>query len=141
MLSLPIGFLAGWMMDRYGRKRTMVPGFTGVAIAMAALAVSAYLSLPLAWYVALFFTGVALQSLTSGSIQTVGADVAPPEARGMFLGLWRFTGQGGATLSPIIFALLADRINYGSAFVFIAVSAAVVALLLIRYVPETRTTT
>jgi MFS family permease len=141
VLSLPIGFLAGWMMDRYGRKRTMVPGFTGVAVAMAALAVSAYLLLPLVWYVALFLTGVAFQALTGGSIQTVGADVAPPEARGMFLGLWRFTGQGGATLSPIVFALLADRINYGSAFVFIAASAAVVAVLLIRYVPETRTPT
>src|SRR5262245_4361203 len=141
MLSLPIGFLAGWMMDRYGRKRTMVPAFTGVAVAMAALAVSAYLSLPLAWYVAVFLTGVAFQALTGGSIQTVGADVAPPEARGMFLGLWRFTGQGGATLSPIVFALLADRISYGSAFVFIAASAAVVAFLLIRYVPETRPTT
>ena len=102
---------------------------------------SAYLLLPLAWYVALFLIGVAFQALTGGSIQTVGADVAPPEARGMFLGLWRFTGQGGATLSPIVFALLADRINYGSAFVFIAASAAVVAVLLIRYVPETRTTT
>ena len=30
LVSLPIGFLAGWMMDRFGRKRTMVPGFTGL---------------------------------------------------------------------------------------------------------------
>jgi MFS family permease len=137
-LSLPIGFLAGWMMDRFGRKRTMVPGFTGVMVAMAALAVSAYAMLPLAWYVVLFLLGVALQALTGGSIQTVGADVAPPEARGMFLGLWRFTGQGGQSLSPVVFALLADQVDYGSAFLFTAASAAVVAYLLIRYVPETR---
>ncbi len=141
LLTLPIGFLAGWMMDRYGRKRTMVPGFSGVAIAMAALAVSAYLLLPLPWYVGLFLLGVTMQALTGGSVQTVGADVAPPEARGMFLGLWRFTGLGGATLSPIIFAVLADQVDYGSAFVFTAASAAVVAFLLVRYVPETRTTT
>jgi MFS family permease len=76
--------------------------------------------------------------LTGGSIQTVGADVAPPEARGTFLGLWRFTGQGGATVSPILFAILADQVNYGSAFVFTAICAAAVAFLLIRYVPETR---
>jgi MFS family permease len=138
-LSLPIGFVAGWMMDRFGRKRTMVPGFTGVMIAMAALAVSAYAMLPLAWYVALFLFVVLTQSLTGGSIQTVGADVAPPEARGMFLGLWRFTGQGGQSLSPIVFALLADQVDYGSAFLFTAASAAVVAFLLVRYVPETRT--
>ena len=139
MLSWPIGFIAGWMMDRFGRKRTMVPGFTGVTIAMAALALSAFAHLSLAWYVGLFLLGVSLQSLTGGSIQTVGADVAPPEARGTFLGLWRFTGQSGAALSPVIFALLADHLNYGSAFLFTAASAGVVAFLLIRYIPETRT--
>lgn len=139
-LSWPIGFIAGWLMDRFGRKRTMVPGFTGVAIAMTALAASAFLHLSLAWYVALFIFGVGMQALTGGSIQTVGADVAPPEARGTFLGLWRFTGQGGATLSPIAFAFLADQVNYGSSFLFTAASAAAVAFLLVCYVPETRTT-
>ena len=139
LITWPIGFIAGWMMDRFGRKRTMVPGFTGVAISMSALAVSAFLHLSLSWYVALFLIGVALQALTGGSVQTVGADVAPPEARGTFLGLWRFTGQGGASLSPVIFALLAVQLNYGSAFLFTAASAMVVAFLLVRYVPETRT--
>lgn len=141
MLSLPIGFAAGWMMDRFGRKHTMVPGFTGASIAMIALAASAFLHLSLMWYVALFFLAIATQALTGGSIQTVGADVAPPEARGTFLGIWRFTGQGGATLSPIVFALLAQHLNYGSAFLFVAGCAAVVAFLLIRHVPETRTST
>ena len=50
----------------------------------------------------------AAQSLTGGSIQTIGADVAPPQARGMFLGLWRFTGQVGQTASPVAFAFLAS---------------------------------
>jgi len=139
IVSLPIGFIAGWMMDRFGRKRTMVPGFTGCAVSMAALAASAYLNLSLVWYVALFLLGVALQALTGGSVQTIGTDVAPPQARGTFLGIWRFTGQGGSALSPIIFAVLADEVNYGTAFLFTAVSAAVVAFLLIRYIPETRT--
>jgi MFS family permease len=138
VLSLPIGFTSGWMMDRFGRKRTMVPGFAGVTLAMCALAASAFLHLSLAWYVGIFLGGVALQALTGGSIQTVGADVAPPEARGTFLGLWRFTGQGGTALSPILFALFADRVSYGAAFLFVAASAAAVAFLLIRYVPETR---
>ena len=138
LLSWPIGFLAGWMMDRFGRKRTMVPGFTGVAVAMAALGVSTMLGLSLAWYIGLFFIAVALQALTGGSIQTVGADVAPPEARGRFLGLWRFTGQGGMTLSPILFVMVSDQFGYTSSFFFIALSAIVVAALLVRYVPETR---
>ena len=139
-LSLPIGFTGGWIMDRFGRKLTMVPGFTGVTIAMALLAFSAYAHLTLAWYVALFLLGVATQALTGGSVQTVGADVAPAEARGTFLGIWRFTGQGGVALGPIIFALVADTVDYGAAFLFTSACAAVVAFLLVRYVPETRNT-
>ena len=138
VLSLPIGFVSGWMMDRFGRKRTMVPGFCGVTLAMAALALSAFVHLSLACYVALFLMGVATQAMTGGSVQTVGADVAPAEARGTFLGIWRFTGQGGNALSPIIFALLADHVSYGASFLFTAATAAVVGFLLIRYVPETR---
>ena len=138
MISLPIGFIAGWMMDRFGRKRTMVPGFVGVAVGMTALALSAFANLSLAWYVVLFLLSVVLQSLTGGSIQTMGADVAPPEARGAFLGLWRFAGQGGAMISPIVFALLAEQVNYGSAFLFVAASSAGVSLLLIGFVQETR---
>lgn len=138
MVSLPIGFLSGWMMDRFGRKRSMVPGFLGVTCTMSGLALTAFAHLTLAWYVALFLLGVALQALTGGSIQTVGTDVAPAEARGTFLGLFRFTGQGGVALSPIIFALLADRVSYGSSFLFIAACASAVAFLLIFRIPETR---
>jgi MFS family permease len=139
VINLPIAFTAGWMMDRFGRKRTMVPGFAGVTITMAALAVCAFVPLSLTWYVGLFLLTAASQALTGSSIQTVGADVAPPEARGIFLGMWRLTGQGGATASPILFAVIAEVLGYGSSFVFVAMSAAAVTFLLIAYVPETRT--
>ena len=141
VLTLPIGFLAGWLMDRFGRKSTMVPGFVGVAVAMVALAMSAFLQLSVLWYVVLFLIGIVAQALTGGSIQTVGADVAPPEARGMFLGLWRFVGQGGAAVSPVLFAVLASSAGYGFSFLFIAASAAGVGFLLIRFIPETRSGT
>lgn len=136
-VSLPIGFIAGWMMDRFGRKRTMVPGFTGVTISMVGLAISAAVHLPFAGYVTIFLIGIVAQSLTGGSIQTIGADVAPPEARGKFLGVWRFFGQGGAALSPVIFAMLASSVGYASSFVFVAASAGVVAGLGILAIPET----
>ena len=139
LISWPIGFLAGWILDRFGRKRSMVPGFAGVALSMSALAFSAFAELPYGWYAVLFFFAVGTQALTGGSIQTVGADVAPAEGRGTFLGLWRFTGQGGAAISPILFALLADQVSYGSAFLFTAASAFAVSFLLVWHVPETGT--
>ena len=138
LIAWPIGFIAGWILDRFGRKRTMVPGFTGVSISMGLLAASAYWDYSYPWYVGLFFLAVATQSLTGGSVQTVGADVAPKQARGFFLGIWRFTGQGGQAIGPIVFALLAAQINYTTAFLFTAGCAACVATLLIFLVPETR---
>src|SRR5919199_4150387 len=137
VMGVPIGFLAGWLMDRFGRKVTMVPGFTSVTLTMLLLAVTAYLQLPLVWYVATFLAAVAAQSLTGGSVQTVGADVAPPDARGLFLGVWRFTGQLGQTLGPLAFGFLAERTGYGTSFVFVAAAALVTALLLLTLVPET----
>ncbi len=136
-ISWPIGFIAGWMMDRFGRKRTIIPGFTGVAISMLALASSAFLDLSYSWFVALFFVAVAFQALTGGSIQTVGTDVAPPQARGQFLALWRFTGQGGSALSPLVFSQIVSALNYGSAFLFVGVTAVCIVLLAIFRVPET----
>jgi MFS family permease len=137
LLSVPIGLMAGNWMDRYGRKRTMVPGFTGLALAMAALAISAAVHSSLAWYVTLFLLAVGSQSIASGSIQTLGADIAPPTARGMFLGIWRFVGTVAAAISPIAFAALADTLGYGAAFIFVGATSATAAYLLIRHVPET----
>jgi len=135
-IMLPIGFVAGWAMDRFGRKRTMVPGFSGVAFTMAGLAATAFFHLSLSTYVIFFLLASFAQGVTGGSIQTVGADVAPPEARGMFLGLWRFIGQGGVALSPIVFASLATA-SYGASFLFVGGSGAIVAGLVAFRVPET----
>jgi MFS family permease len=135
-VAWPIGFVAGWMLDRLGRRRTMVPGFVGVALAMAAMAVSASMQMGLVWYVALFLAVLGFESVTNGSVQTIGADVAPPEARGAFLGLWRFVGQSGSALSPIAFALLADEVSYGASFLFVAACATIVAALVMRCMRE-----
>ncbi|MCU1673279.1 MAG: hypothetical protein JWN77_1392 [Frankiales bacterium] len=137
-VSLPLGFVAGWMLDRFGRRRTMVPGFVAVAATALGLAAVAQLHLSVSWYVALFLLGVAAQALTGGSVQTIGTDVAPAAARGMFLGMWRFTGQCGSVSSPVVFALIADAAGFPSSFMFVAASAAIVAYLMLRHVPETR---
>jgi MFS family permease len=139
IMALPVSFTSGWFMDRFGRKITMVPGFLGVAVTMLAVAVTAFLRLPLGWYVAAFLATAAAQSLTGGSVQTIGTDVAPDDARGMFLGLWRFVGQVGTAASPSLFAFLADSFGYGYSFVYVALTAVIVLVLLVGYVPDTRT--
>lgn len=139
LLYLPLGFLAGVLMDRFGRKRTMVPGFSGVAVFLLALGWSAFSRSSLPVFVGLFLCGVSSQALTAGSVQTIGADVAPDGARARFLGWWRFTGQAAQLLGPVLFAFTAATVNYGSSFVVNASFALATIYLLVRFVPETRT--
>jgi MFS family permease len=136
-LTLPASFLSGYLLDRFGRRQTMIPGYIWVTIAMIGIAATAFFHLSLWWYVAAFLFTVASNALTGGSIQTLGTDVAPPGARGMFLGLWNFTGRTGTALSPIAFAYIADQAGYPISFLVIAAAAAVVALLLIYKIPDT----
>jgi MFS family permease len=136
-LTLPASFLSGYLLDRFGRRQTMIPGYIWVTVAMVGIAATAYFHLSLWWYVAAFLFTVASNALTGGSIQTLGTDVAPPEARGMFLGLWNFTGRTGTALSPIAFAYIADQAGYPISFLVIAAAALVVALLLIYTIPNT----
>jgi MFS family permease len=136
-LTLPASFLSGYLLDRFGRRQMMVPGYIWVTLAMVGLAATAFFHLSLWWYVVAFLFTVASNALTGGSVQTLGTDVAPPEARGMFLGLWNFTGRMGTAFSPIAFAYIADQAGYPISFLFIAGAALVVVLLLIYKIPNT----
>jgi MFS family permease len=136
-VSLPASFLAGVLMDRFGRKRTMVPGFTAVGMSMLMLAVTSLLHMSFAWYVGVFLVLVISSGLVNGSVQIIGADVAPSATRGMFLGVWRFVGQVGVVLSPIVFAFLSSATGYPSAFVFVALASFAVVFLMAFRIPET----
>ena len=47
LVGIPLTLSAGWMMDKFGRKVTIVPGLTLLGMAMLFLAVTAAQSLPL----------------------------------------------------------------------------------------------
>jgi MFS family permease len=136
-VALPVGFLAGWMMDRFGRRRSLIPGYLACGATILLIALTALAHSTVGWFVAAYLAVVLAQALTSGSIQTIGADVAPPEARGFFLGVWNFTSQGGSAIGPVIFAFLAGKSGYPSAFVLLGVVTMSVALMLATYIPET----
>lgn len=135
-ITLPLGLVAGWMMDHFGRKSTMVPGFFGLGLSLGLVAATAFLGLPFSWYAAGFVLLAITQGITGGSIQTLGADTAPKHARGTFLGLWRFAGQLGLVVSPLSFGLLADSLGYGAGFLLLAAASLAAAVLLVVRVRE-----
>ncbi|MFT7693103.1 MAG: MFS family permease [Candidatus Latescibacterota bacterium] len=124
---------AGVIMDRFGRKFAYVPSFTLQAIGMAMIPLTeTYLGLQL---VALFI-GLG-NGLGSGTMMTLGADLAPARSRGEFLGIWRFIGDAGSATGPVFIGSIAEVLGlafapWGVAFIGLA-GAAILAGL----VPET----
>jgi MFS family permease len=137
VFGVPIIFSAGYLMDRFGRKATLVPGFSLLGISYLLMASTAVFHLPLAFFVLSFLAVSASQSLTGGNMQTLGSDMAPPNARGRFMGVYNLISQSGQTLSPVIFAFFAGSFGYPASFLFLAVTGGATALVLATQVRET----
>jgi MFS family permease len=137
VIGLPIGFTSGYLMDRYGRKTTIVPGFALIAASSIFMAFTAFAQVSFPVFVVAFICLHASQSLTGGNMQVLGSDLAPPNARGRFFGLWRLVSEGGGSLSPVIFAAMAEAFGYAPAFGLLGVSALTVALIIGLLVQET----
>jgi len=133
-LGLPLTWVSGRMMDRFGRRSTIVPGFTLLALAITSLAAAAYARWSFAGYVAAFLAAKLTMSSTSGSMQVVSSDVAPPHARGTFFGLWGLIGQVGLLLSPVFFALVSQYVSYGTAFASLSAMSACTAFIMWRQI-------
>ena len=130
MLFMP----AGYIMDRWGRKVAAVPSFTIMAAGMALIPFTQdYLSLMAASVVIGLGNG-----LGSGTMMTLGADLAPPGATGEFLGLWRLIGDSGGAGGPIVVGLLADIIGLAMTAVALSGVGLLAAGMLALLVKETR---
>lgn len=136
-IGIPITLAAGFLMDRFGRKASVVPGFSLLGGALALMAATAYFQMTFLTYVVVFLMVQASQSLTSGNMQVIGSDVAPPHLRGQFFGIWQLIAQIAALLSPAIFAFLAETSGYTASFVFLSTSALTAAFVLATQVKET----
>ena len=76
-------------------------------------------------------------SLMSGSMQTLGTDIAPPDARGRFFGVVRLVSHIGGVLSPVVFALLSEGVSFTAAFLFLASTGFTASLVVALLVKET----
>ncbi len=136
-LGIPIVFTVGYVMDRFGRKYTIIPGLLLCTGSMLFLAATAFLDTSFAWFIAAFVAIHMSVNVISGNMQTLGTDVAPAEARGMFFGASRTVAQGGSTLSPASFSLFTGLLSAGAGFLFLGATAFVGGLIVIFLIPET----
>lgn len=133
-IDMAMFYPAGVIMDRYGRKFASVPCFAiqGLGMALVPLTFS-FSTLLLATLVIGFGNG-----LGSGSMLTLGSDLAPKESMGEFLGMWRLIGDTGHTGAPLVVGTIADALSLSMATLAIAGAGIGAALVLALLVPETR---
>jgi len=91
---------AGKVMDRYGRAWVAIPSMTvlGVSLLLVPLAQTT---------VALLLIGLMMgvgNGMSSGLVMTLGADLAPPDQRPVFLGVWRVFSDSGNGVGPFVIA-------------------------------------
>jgi MFS family permease len=126
-------FPAGHIMDRFGRKYAYVSCFLIQGIGMALIPFTTSFAL-LAVATGLIGFG---NGLGSGTMMTLGADLAPKDAMGEFLGIWRLIGDGGALGGPLLVGSLADLLSLTPAIFAIALIGMTAASILGLFVPET----
>ncbi len=124
---------AGWIMDKYGRKHAIVPSFFIQAIGIALIPMTqSFEGLLLA--AALIGIG---NGMSSGAIMTLGSDLAPVKTRGEFLGVWRFIGDSGRMVAPLLVGLIAQQLALQSAAVAMSGAGLMAAGIFAFLVPET----
>lgn len=126
-------YVAGIIMDRYGRKWAIVPSFLIQALSLFLLPLASdFSSLMLIAAIGGLGNGIG-----SGTMMTLGLDLAPEGRQGEFLGLWRFIGDIGSTSGPLLVGGLAGLLGLSPAAAVIAAIGAGGSLLFARLVPET----
>jgi MFS family permease len=126
-------YTSGVVMDRFGRKWAIVPSFVlqGIGVGLI-LFVSNVIGLALASAV----IGLA-NATSSGTMMTLGSDLAPPSVRGEFLSVWRLIGDLGFVGGPIIVGGVAQALALQGSIIVIAGAGLTTALLFGLRVPET----
>jgi MFS family permease len=125
---------AGYLMDHFGRKVAAVPSFAimGVGMVLIPFATS---------YAALMGAAVLIgigNGLGSGSMMTLGADLAPPGATGEFLGIWRLIGDSGRATGPLAVGALTDSLGFEYTAYILAGFGLGAAVIIAMMVKETR---
>ncbi|HLG50686.1 MAG TPA: MFS transporter [Chloroflexota bacterium] len=132
-VDMSLFYPAGVVMDRFGRRFAIVPSFILLALGMGLVPLThSFLSL----LVVTVLIGLG-NGLGSGSMMTLGADLAPPDETGQFLGIWRLIGDAGSTGGPMVVGAVADVLGLSLAAVALSGIGLAAAILFLVFVEET----
>ena len=124
-------FLGGWLSDKVSRKAALVPGLLGQAAGVALLALEPSL---IAWLSAIII--MSLASFAVSVAATIVGDITEPGQIGTRLGRFRFVGDIGLVIGPLLVSALFEGAGRATAFGFVALVLTVTALLSWRLLPN-----
>lgn len=113
--------------DSFGRKAVIVPSMVATGISL--LLYAAATGYPM-FLVASVAISVAM-SLSGPAPAAYAADIAPPEARGLAMGLYRSTGDIGFVIGPPLLGWIADQTSFTVALSVNAALAVMAGVLFI----------
>lgn len=97
-VDMALFYPAGAVMDRWGRRWTNVPSTLALGLGTLAMPFSTTV-----WTVTAVAVVLGLgNGWGSGSLMVLAADVAPPDSRDAFTGLWMILQDGGGMLMPVV---------------------------------------
>ncbi|MEZ4511850.1 MAG: MFS transporter [Chloroflexota bacterium] len=132
-IDMSMFYPAGMIMDRLGRKFAVVPSFffQGLGVALIPLTTGFWSLTAVASLIGL------ANGLSSGTMLTIGADLAPKEGRSEFLAIWRLIGDMGGTVGPLFVGIVAGWFALPVAAVVMSSTGFLAAGIFGRFVPET----
>jgi MFS family permease len=99
VVDIALFYPSGLLADRWGRKWSAVPSMAFYALGLALLPLAADIGTLLAVALLLGFAN----GIGTGVVMILGADFGRASgSHGQFLGLWRFIGDSGMSLAPIV---------------------------------------
>jgi DHA1 family multidrug resistance protein-like MFS transporter len=130
--ELVVLYPAGSAADRLGRRAVVIPSMAALAILVATLGLAPS-PLVLGGLMALLGIASGYAGVPPGAML---ADVAPGERSGTAVGLFRFAGDVGFVLGPLVGGFAASAFGFRAAF-WIAAIPIVLGLIIAIRTPET----
>ena len=129
-------YVSGQVMDRFGRLWAAVPALLLMGSGFGALAFTHDVDASVLWFGVLALVIGVGNGLSSGTLMTLGADVAPRTEPASFLGAWRTLTDGGAALTPLMISGVTAISSLSVATGLVGVIGLVGAGAFLRYVPR-----
>jgi EmrB/QacA subfamily drug resistance transporter len=126
---------AGFLADRFGRKRMLCTGYALFAIGAVACALAPNGGVLIAFRVVMAIGGTAL---TPTSLSIVANLYRDPRERARAIGLWGISSGLGTGLGPVVGGALTEWLGWRSVFAVNAIVGVIALAIVLRVVPRSR---